>query len=187
MSRPRLAWSGKYLYKLPEGHRFPIDKYELVKDQLLHEGTIQYDNLFDPGLVEEEIILLTHTSEYWEKLKNLKLSPKEIRKIGLPVNKLTVNRARNSVAGTVEAAKDALVLGIGMNIAGGTHHAYADHGEGFCALNDIAVASNYLLHEGLCKQILIIDLDVHQGNGTAHIFRNESRVFTFSVHGSNNW
>lgn len=184
---PKIAFSDKYLYKLPEGHRFPIDKYELVKEQLIYEGTITEENLFDPGLIEEEIILLTHTREYWNKLINLQLSYKEIRRIGLPVTEITIKRARNSVAGTVASADIALAEGVGMNIAGGTHHAYADHGEGFCALNDIAVASNFILHEKKAKKILIIDLDVHQGNGTAAIFKNEPRVFTFSVHGATNY
>jgi acetoin utilization deacetylase AcuC-like enzyme len=184
---PKIAWSGRFLYTLPEGHRFPIGKYELVKDQLLHEGTITEDNLYDPGLVDEETILLTHTADYWQKLKNLSLTPKEIRKIGLPVTELVVNRARNSVAGTISSAEHALEHGIGMNLAGGTHHAYADHGEGFCILNDIAIANNYLLYNQKAEKILIIDLDVHQGNGTAHIFRNEDRVFTFSIHGENNY
>lgn len=187
MITPRLAFSDKYLYKLPEGHRFPIDKYELVKEQLLYEGTITPDNLFDPGLIDEEIILLTHTREYWNKLLNLELSYKEVRKIGLPVTEVSVKRARNSVAGTVASADIALQGRVGMNLAGGTHHAYADHGEGFCALNDIAVASNYLLHTKKVSQVLIIDLDVHQGNGTAAIFQDEPRVFTFSVHGANNY
>jgi acetoin utilization deacetylase AcuC-like enzyme len=187
LHEPKIAWSDKYLYTLPEAHRFPIGKYELVKDQLLHEGTIMQEHLYDPGLVDEEIILLTHTAGYWQKLKNLNLTPKEIRRIGLPVTELTVNRARNSVAGTISSAENALAYGIGMNLAGGTHHAYAGHGEGFCILNDIAIAANYLLHQQKVKQILIIDLDVHQGNGTAYIFRNENQVFTFSIHGENNY
>ncbi|MGK7389858.1 MAG: histone deacetylase family protein [Candidatus Cyclobacteriaceae bacterium M2_1C_046] len=187
MTKPKLAFSDKYFYKLPEGHRFPIDKYELVKEQLIYEGTITPDNIFDPGLIDQDIILLTHTPEYWNKLKNLQLSYREIRKIGLPVTEISVKRARNSVAGTVASADIALEEGVGMNLAGGTHHAYADHGEGFCALNDIAIASNYLLHGKKVSQILVVDLDVHQGNGTAAIFKDEPRVFTFSAHGANNY
>lgn len=187
MVGPQLAWSDRYLYYLPEGHRFPITKYELVKQQLLHEGTIEEDHLYDAGLVEEEIILRTHTEDYWQRLKALELSRAEVRKIGLPITEISVNRARNSVAGTVTSAYNALRSGVGMNLAGGTHHAYADHGEGFCALNDIAIAANELLHEKIIKQVLIIDLDVHQGNGTATIFQDEPRVFTFSMHGEKNY
>lgn len=187
MKIPKIAFTDKYFYSLPEGHRFPIDKYELVKEQLIHEGTIAADNLFEPGLITEEIVLLTHEKEYWDRLVNLQLSYKEVRKIGLPVTDISVKRSRSSVAGTVASADIALIEGIGMNLAGGTHHAYAGHGEGFCALNDIAVASNYLLHNKKVRQILIIDLDVHQGNGTASIFKDENAVFTFSIHGVNNY
>lgn len=187
MQTPKLFWSDKYLYKLPKGHRFPIEKYELVKEQLIHEGTITEHNLYDPGLVEEEIILLTHTKSYWNSLKNLSLPLKEMRKIGLPVTEMSVNRARNSVAGTISSATEALSYGIGMNLAGGTHHAYADRGEGFCILNDIAIAANYLLKENVVNRILIIDLDVHQGNGTASMFKDVKNVITFSMHGENNY
>lgn len=183
----KLAFSDKYIYDLPEGHRFPIEKYVLVKEQLVYEGTIEERQLYDPGLATDDQILKIHSREYWQKLSTLSLDQKEIRKIGLPVTEISLMRARNSVAGTISAAKNALESGLGINLAGGTHHAYADHGEGFCVLNDIAIASKVMLDERLAGQILVVDLDVHQGNGTAKIFENEKRVFTFSIHGENNY
>ena len=183
----KIAYSDKYVIDLPEGHKFPMIKYELIREQLLYEGTITKDNLYDPGLVDEAIILLTHSSTYWKSLANLTVDDKIIRKIGFPMSEKLVKRSRSSVNGTVNAALHALKDGISFNIAGGTHHAYRDKGEGFCLLNDIAVAANHLLNEGLAKQILVVDLDVHQGNGTAKIFENDSRVFTFSMHCQDNY
>ncbi len=183
----KFAFSNKYIYPLPEGHRFPIEKYELVKEQLVYEGTIVETQVFDPGLVDEALILNVHSARYWNNLKDLTLSPREVRKIGLPVTEMSVYRARNSVAGTVTATQHALVDGVGVNLSGGTHHAYRDHGEGFCVLNDLAIAATYLLKENKAKKILIVDLDVHQGNGTAKIFESEKRVFTFSMHGKANY
>ena len=183
----KLAFSNKYIYQLPDGHRFPIEKYELVKEQLVYEGSVTPDQIYDPELVEEELILKIHTQDYWNKLKTQTLDKSEVRKIGLPLTGKSLNRARNSVAGTVTATKNALEFGVGINLAGGTHHAYAGHGEGFCVLNDLAIASQHLIDDFSLKQILIVDLDVHQGNGTAKIFQNEPRVFTFSMHGEHNY
>lgn len=183
----KIAYSDKYVIDLPEGHKFPMIKYELIKEQLLYEGTITSENLYDPGLVAEEIILTTHTSAYWNALKSQQVDERIIRKIGFPMSEKLVNRSRSSVNGTVNAALHALKHGIAFNIAGGTHHAYADKGEGFCLLNDIAVASNYLIREKLAKKILIIDLDVHQGNGSAKIFESNETVFTFSMHCQDNY
>lgn len=175
----KLAFSNKYIYELPEGHRFPIEKYELVKQQLVYEGTITEDQVYDPGLATEEQILRAHTIEYWESLKSLSLDRKAVRKIGLPVTATSLKRAQNSVAGTISAAQNALKGGVGINLAGGTHHAYADHGEGFCVLNDIAISIKDLISTNQVKNILVVDLDVHQGNGTAKIFEKDERVFTF--------
>lgn len=183
----KVAWSGIYSHPLPENHRFPMIKYELLPEQLLYEGTISDRNLFKPEIPEETLILSTHEASYWNKLKNLSLTKSEIRKAGFPLSKPLVDREITIVNGTVQCAVYALQYGISMNIAGGTHHAFTNRGEGFCLLNDIAVASNYLLNNDLARQILIVDLDVHQGNGTAEIFRNEERVFTFSMHGANNY
>lgn len=182
-----IAFSDKYLYRLPENHRFPIHKYELVKEQLLYEGVAAPEQFFDPGLCEEEIITLTHDRQYYQRVVNLELHPQEIKKIGLPINPVSVKRAQNSVAGTVQAAILALEKGIGMNTGGGTHHAFYERGEGFCVFNDMAIAANYLLDIGKVGKVLIVDLDVHQGNGTARIFAREERVFTFSMHGQHNY
>jgi acetoin utilization deacetylase AcuC-like enzyme len=182
-----IAFSDRYLYSLPEGHRFPIAKYSLVKEQLLHRGIITPEQLYDPGLCAPELILGVHTRDYWKKLSELSLTPKELRMIGLPLTELSVQRARNSVAGTVASTVRALGQGLGINIGGGTHHAFADHGEGFCILNDIAIAAQHLLDAYKLKQVLVIDLDVHQGNGTAAIFAKEPRVYTFSIHGKDNY
>ncbi len=162
-------------------------KYELLPEQLLYEGTVTDSNFFHPDLLEKVVALQTHTEEYWDKLTNVSLSEREVRAIGFPINEKFVTRGRHIAQGTVQCALFAMQYGVAMNIAGGTHHAFADHGEGYCCFNDQAVAANYLLHNGLARKILIVDLDVHQGNGTAHIFRDEPRVCTFSMHGERNY
>jgi acetoin utilization deacetylase AcuC-like enzyme len=162
-------------------------KYELLPEQLLYEGTVTDANFFQPEALAEEVILWTHQEEYWTKRKEQRLSAKEIRAIGFPMTERLVQRGRHIANGTVQAALFAQEHGVAMNIAGGTHHSFSYKGEGFCVLNDIAIASNYLLHNGKAKKILIVDLDVHQGNGTAQIFQNEERVFTFSMHGAKNY
>lgn len=162
-------------------------KYELLPEQLLYEGTIAGENIFHPEPASEETILWTHEAAYWERLKNLKLSPREVRAIGFPLSDLLVSREIHIAQATVQCALYAREFGCSMTTAGGTHHAFTWKGEGFCLLNDVAVAANYLLHKDLARQILVVDLDVHQGNGTAQIFGNESRVFTFSMHGEKNY
>jgi len=183
----RIAWSEEYTHHLPEGHRFPMLKYSLLPEQLIYEGTIKEENLFKPGLLEDDVILLCHDYAYLNKLKNLQLTPQEIRKTGFPLSLGLVKREIIILNGTLKAALFALEHKVAMNIAGGTHHAFRDSGEGFCLLNDIAVAASYLLENNIVKKILVVDLDVHQGNGTASIFKNEPRVFTFSMHGANNY
>lgn len=162
-------------------------KYSLIPQQLLYEGTCTEANFFAPGKLSEKQILRTHTAEYWNKLKTVSLSRKEERKTGFPFTRELVEREITICQGTIDNCHYAMEHGISMNIAGGTHHAYADSGEGFCLLNDIAMASHYLLDNQLAKQILVVDLDVHQGNGTAKIMENEKRVFTFSIHGAKNY
>lgn len=183
----KIAFHPIYKYELPQGHRFPMVKYELLPEQLLYEGTVSDVNFFEPDALSEEILLLTHDQDYWAKLSSQTLSTKEIRAIGFPMTPLLVQRGRHIAMGTLQCALYAQQYGVALNIAGGTHHSFSHRGEGFCVFNDIAIAANYLLHEGLARQILIIDLDVHQGNGTAHIFRHEPRVFTFSMHGAKNY
>jgi acetoin utilization deacetylase AcuC-like enzyme len=172
---------------LPEGHRFPMLKYELIPEQLLYEGTITKENLFEPLPCSNEIILWTHDVEYLDKLLHQTLSAKEQRHIGFPQSPQLTQRELIITQGTIDCCMYAIQNGIALNIAGGTHHAFANRGEGFCMLNDQAIASNYLLKNALAKKILIIDVDVHQGNGTAKLFEHEPRVFTFSMHGKNNY
>jgi acetoin utilization deacetylase AcuC-like enzyme len=164
-----------------------MSKYEILPQQLLHEGTIKDENLFRPSALNSDRILAEHNIDYWHKLKNLLLTPAEIRRTGFPLSQLVVDREVIIAQGTLECTKYALQYGISMNIAGGTHHAFTYKGEGFCLLNDIAIAARYLLNEKLAKKILVVDLDVHQGNGTAEIFENDTSVFTFSMHGANNY
>lgn len=183
----KVAFHPIYHHPLPENHRFPMEKYSLLPQQLLHEGTITKDSMFIPEKVTEEQILLTHTAEYWQKLKTLSLSKSEVRKTGFPMSEQLIEREVTLTGGTVACTNYALQYGCAMNIAGGTHHAFTDRGEGFCLLNDIAVATNVLLANKQAKNILIIDLDVHQGNGTAEIFKDNDAVFTFSMHGKHNY
>jgi acetoin utilization deacetylase AcuC-like enzyme len=183
----KIAYSPIYQHPLPEGHRFPMLKYELIPEQLLYEGTCTPENFFAPNPVDEKWILRTHDAQYWNDLKKLQLDAKMIRKIGFPLSEQLVLRETIITQGSIDCSVYAQKYGIAMNVAGGTHHAYTNKGEGFCLLNDVAIAANYLLDNGLATKILVIDLDVHQGNGTAEIFQNEERVFTFSMHGKENY
>jgi acetoin utilization deacetylase AcuC-like enzyme len=183
----KVAWSESYILSLPPHHRFPMSKYEVLPQQLLYEGTLKSENIFNPVPISESWILKTHDAFYWHNLKNLLLTPKEMRRTGFPLNQELVDREITIMNGTLRCADYAREFGVAMNIAGGTHHAFANKGEGFCLLNDIAIAANYLLETNGAKQILVVDLDVHQGNGTAQIFKDEPRVFTFSMHGANNY
>lgn len=183
----KIAHHPDYVLPLPDGHRFPMQKYELLPEQLLYEGSITTENLFAPEPIAEQWITLAHEHGYWKNLASLSLPPAMVRRIGFPLTTELVRRARRIAQGTVESTLFALRYGIAMNVAGGTHHAFADRGEGFCELNDQAIAAHFLLKSGLAQQILIVDLDVHQGNGTAKIFEREPRVFTFSVHGEKNY
>ncbi|MCH7398071.1 histone deacetylase [Belliella sp. DSM 107340] len=183
----KIAHSSIYAHPLPQGHRFPMEKYELLPEQLLYEGTVNTDNFFEPGILDEKWILNTHDTSYFSKLKHLSLTKSEIRKTGFPLSGELVNREIHIMDGSVQAALFALEFGVAMNIAGGTHHAFTDRGEGFCLLNDIAITANYLLGNNLARKILVVDLDVHQGNGTAQIFESTEEVFTFSMHGASNY
>ncbi|MXV17360.1 histone deacetylase family protein [Hufsiella ginkgonis] len=162
-------------------------KYGLIPEQLRYEGTILEDDLFPPVKVSEEVILLTHEKNYWERLRDLRLSPAEIRRTGFPLTRQLVDREMIIAGGTVACCRFALESGIAFNVAGGTHHAGSNWAEGFCLLNDQAIAANFLLAEKLADAILVVDLDVHQGNGTAEIFKSEERVFTFSMHAEYNF
>lgn len=178
----KIAWSPLFEHPLPAGHRFPMEKYRLIPDQLLYEGTIEKENIYEPLPVKEEVVLLTHTQEYWDKLRKNSLSPKEIRKTGFPYSQRLLQRGRVIAQGTLDNVSYARNYGVAFNAAGGTHHAFTDRGEGFCIINDIAIAANKVLQTEPTQRILIVDLDVHQGNGTAEIFRSTPQVFTFSMH-----
>ena len=183
----QVAFHPDYIHPIPEGHKFPMEKYQLLPEQLLYEGTLDQSHFFQPSICSEDIILTTHTSDYLNRLSELKVTPREQRVSGFVHNEQLILREKRIVEGTRMCAEKALNCGAAMNIAGGTHHAYSDRGEGFCLLNDQAVAANWLLNQNLARKILIIDLDVHQGNGTAELFQSSNDVFTFSVHGKNNY
>jgi len=182
-----IAFHPIYKHPLPEGHRFPMIKYELLPQQLLYEGTAEQYDFFAPELIDLQYVLAVHTEEYVNQLLNQSLEYRAIRKIGFPLSPELIERELRITNGTILGCYQAMQTGIAFNIAGGTHHAYRDHGEAFCLLNDQAIAAQYLLDNNLAKKILIVDLDVHQGNGTAKIFQGESRVFTFSMHGQSNY
>lgn len=183
----KIAYHPIYAHPLPAGHRFPMVKYEFIPAQLLHEGIIQGNQLFAPEPTNEDNILATHDASYWQQLKALTLPYQEQRRIGFPLDAQLVEREIRIAQGTIDGAIYAQQNGIAFNVAGGTHHAGSNWGEGFCLLNDQAIAANYLLNHQLAKRILIVDLDVHQGNGTAEIFEKDERVFTFSMHGDKNF
>ncbi|MFT3680744.1 MAG: histone deacetylase [Ferruginibacter sp.] len=183
----KIAYHSLYAHPLPEGHRFPMLKYELIPEQLLHEGTITSSNIFAPQVCTDEIVLWTHDKDYMERLQQQKLSEKEQRHIGFPQSPALTEREFVIAQGTIDCCLHAIQNGVALNVAGGTHHAFAGRGEGFCLLNDMAIAANYLLKKNSAQQILVVDLDVHQGNGTAKLFEKEDRVFTFSMHGEHNY
>ncbi|WP_118952100.1 histone deacetylase family protein [Taibaiella helva] len=182
-----VAFHPVYVHPVPPGHRFPMEKYELLPQQLLREGIIAESDLFAPEPADLEPVYAVHQKAYVDRFISGNLDAKEARRIGFVQSPLLVERELRLVNGTLEGALKALDSGIAFNIAGGTHHAGCDFGEGFCMLNDQAVAAQYLLDRGYAGQVLIIDLDVHQGNGTAHIFRQGPQVFTFSMHAQHNY
>jgi len=180
-------YTPRYYADIGEHHIFPIRKFELVRDRLLSEGTISQGDLVEPQPANLEDVLLVHTEDYASRLCAGELSPREVRRLGLPWSPSLVQRSFYAVGGTIAAARSAVVNGIGSNLAGGTHHSFPDHGEGFCVLNDVAIAIRSLQRDGEIRRAAIIDCDVHQGNGTATIFKNDEDVFTFSMHGARNY
>jgi acetoin utilization deacetylase AcuC-like enzyme len=183
----KVAFREEYIHPLPENHRFPMEKYDLLPKQLLHEGTLQHEHFFQPVEIDIEEVLNVHTASYIDRLYGLQLNEKEQRLTGFIHSHELINREKLIMEGTRKCAELALANKAAMNIAGGTHHAFTNRGEGFCLLNDLAIASKWLQKSGNAQNILIIDLDVHQGNGTAEIFNNDPSVFTFSMHGENNY
>jgi len=183
----RIFYSPYYYADIGENHVFPIKKFELVRDQLLKEGTVRLSELVEPQPARIEDVLLVHTEDYISRLRNGTLTTREIRRLGLPWSKSLVRRSFLAISGTIKAARHSLKNEVASNLAGGTHHAFPDRGEGFCVLNDVAVAIRVLQKENLARRFLIVDCDVHQGNGTAFIFKNDAEVFTFSMHGAKNY
>ena len=182
-----IAFDACYAHPLPERHRFPMIKYELLPKQLVHEGTCTPEQFISPKPIDKNTVLRVHDAEYYEKLCALTLSKAEIRGLGFPLSEELIHREHVIAQGTIDGAEHALTHGIAMNIAGGTHHAFADRSEAFCMLNDQAIAAQWLLDNGMANKVLVLDLDVHQGNGTAAIFSNNKDVFTFSMHGEKNY
>jgi acetoin utilization deacetylase AcuC-like enzyme len=187
MNDYRIFYSPYYYADIGENHVFPIKKFELVRDRLLAEKTLQISEIVEPKPAETQDVLLVHTNDYVSRLKEGTLTTKEIRRLGLPWSQSLVRRSFLACSGTINAARNAFKHGVSSNLAGGTHHAFPDRGEGFCVLNDVAIATRVLQREKLAERFLIIDCDVHQGNGTAFIFQGEPDIYTFSMHGAKNY
>jgi acetoin utilization deacetylase AcuC-like enzyme len=182
-----VSYSPRYYADIGQGHVFPIRKFELVRDRLLAEGTLRPAEIIEPQPAAINDVLLVHTEDYVRRLRAGLLTPRELRRLGLPWSKALVRRSFLAAGGTLNAARWALREGVGSNLAGGTHHAFPDHGEGFCVLNDVAIAVRVLSRDRLIERAGIVDCDVHQGNGTAAIFEEDEGVFTFSMHGAKNY
>jgi len=183
----QIFYSDQFVIPLPQGHRFPIEKYALLRQRVIENHQKNPADLRIPQAAQDQDLLRAHREDYVRKVAAGSLTEKEIRRIGFPWSPELVERSRRSVGGTMGACRTALNDGFASNLAGGTHHAYADHGEGFCVFNDAAVAARAMQAEGLAVRIVIIDCDVHQGNGTASIFQDDASVFTFSIHGAKNF
>jgi acetoin utilization deacetylase AcuC-like enzyme len=183
-----VLWSSsRYTFPLPEGHRFPVAKYAMLRDAVIAEGIVPADRVLDPDRASDDALELVHTGDYVRRFREGTLDSAELRRLGFPWSEALVERSYRAVGGTIAAARHALAHGLAMNLAGGTHHAFPDHGEGFCVFNDVAVAIRLLRSEGLLRRAAVVDLDVHQGNGTHAIFAGDPEVFTFSMHGGRNY
>jgi acetoin utilization deacetylase AcuC-like enzyme len=183
----KIFYSDTFVLPLPPGHRFPMEKYARLRQRVLDAGVVPPCELLLPHAASDAELLAVHDAAYLRRVIEGKLAPAEIRRIGFPWSAAMVERSRRSVGATIEAGVAALHDGFAVNLAGGTHHAFADAGEGFCVFNDVAVAARALLDRGFVRQVAIVDGDVHQGNGTAAIFAGRPEVFTASVHGARNF
>jgi acetoin utilization deacetylase AcuC-like enzyme len=182
------AWSSaRYVVPLPPGHRFPIEKYAMLRDRVVADGLIALECLHEPDRAATDDLLLVHTPDYVHRLTTGQMLPSEMRRIGFPWSDALVERSYRAVGGTSAAATEALSSGIAVNLAGGTHHAFPDRGEGFCVFNDVAVAVRTLQRDARIRRAAIVDLDVHQGNGTHAVFAGDDSVYTFSMHGGRNY
>lgn len=176
-----------FVLPLPPGHRFPIQKYVLLRERVMAAGLIPPQNLTVPEPATDQQILRVHDEDYLQRVKSGCLTPKEMRRIGFPWSPQLVERSRRSVGGTLSTSRAALLDGIAANLAGGTHHAFPGHGQGYCVFNDSAIAARAMQAEGKAGRVVIIDCDVHQGDGTATIFKDDPTVFTFSIHAARNF
>jgi len=183
----KVFYSDRFMLPLPEGHRFPMEKYSMLRERVEQAGICGPDEMRVPHAATDKEILRAHDPGYLANVVVGTLNAEEIRRIGFPWSKRMVERSRRASGGTLEACRAALEEGLAANLAGGTHHAFADRGEGFCVLNDSAIAARALLAEGLVEKVVVLDTDVHQGNGTASILRKDPNVFTFSIHGAKNF
>jgi acetoin utilization deacetylase AcuC-like enzyme len=183
----QVFYTPRYYADIGPGHVFPIRKFELVRDKLLAEGTVEPAEIVEPGPAPLEDVLLVHTTDYVSRLCSGNLTPKEIRRLGLPWSESLVQRSFYAVGGTLAATRASLAAGYSSNLAGGTHHSFPERGEGFCVLNDVAIAIRAMRERKLFQRAAIVDCDVHQGNGTATIFAGDMDTFTFSIHGANNY
>ena len=183
----KIFYTDPFSIPLPKKHTFPKDKYFLLRKRIVESQIVQPEDMRIPAPVTDEEILRVHDPIYLNRLQNGELTAKEIRRVGLPWSPEIVRRARYSTGATIAACRSALNDGISVNLGGGTHHAFCDHGQGYCWLNDSAIASRAMQAEGLVSKVIIIDCDVHQGNGTAAILKNDDTIFTFSIHGKNNF
>lgn len=185
---PLHVWSSsRYTFPLPPGHRFPIEKYTMLREAVVERGLVRPEFVHEPQRASRDDLLLVHTPDYLERFTGGRLTRDEERRLGFPWSPALVERSYRAAGGTCEAAAHAMDHGIAMNLAGGTHHAFPSHGEGFCVFNDVAVAIRMLQSAGRIERAAVIDLDVHQGNGTHAVFAGDDRVFTFSMHGGRNY
>jgi acetoin utilization deacetylase AcuC-like enzyme len=183
----KVFYTDKYRVPLPVGHRFPMTKYRLTREFLLSNNILNESQLYEPNVATEEEILLCHSEDYYESLRTGSIDEKAIRKLGLPWSYDLFLRSLASVGGSLASAKSAMENGVAGNLSGGTHHAFREHGEGYCVFNDFAIVSTYLQQNKLTKKIAIIDLDVHQGNGTSSILKDNKDVFILDMHGEKNY
>jgi acetoin utilization deacetylase AcuC-like enzyme len=183
----RIFYSDIFVLPLPEGHRFPMRKYALLRQRVAESGIVAPQRLIVPHAATDTDLLRAHDAEYVGRCQQGRLTAQEIRRIGFPWSAEMVERSRRSAGATIEACRAALADGFAANLAGGTHHAYRDHGEGYCVFNDSAVAARAMRAEGRAARVVIVDCDVHQGNGTAAILAGDETIFTFSIHGANNF
>ena len=182
------AWSSaSYVVPLPPGHRFPMAKYRLLRERVIGDGIMPASRVLEPDRAQAVDVRLVHTESYVHDIDAGRLDAAAERRLGFPWSPALVERSYRSVGGTIAASSAALEHGIAINLSGGTHHAFADHGEGFCVFNDVAIAIRTLQRDGRLTRAVVIDLDVHQGNGTNAIFAGDERVFTFSMHGAKNY